>query len=45
MPNTTSTTTTTTTSAPVEQPKYGRELADKLREERFARLGRSNQNQ
>ena len=39
------TTTTTTTSAPVEKPKYGRELADKLREERLAKLGRLNQNQ
>ena len=37
MPNTTSTTTTTTTSAPVELPKYGRELADQLREERLAK--------
>ena len=37
MPNTTSTTTTTTTSAPVELPKYGKEKADQLREERLAK--------
>ena len=44
MPNTTSTTTTTTTSVPVEQPKYGRELADQLREERLAkRLDKSEE--
>ena len=45
MPNTTSTTTTTTTtSAPLEPPKYGRELADQLREERLAkRLDKSEE--
>jgi hypothetical protein len=38
------TTTETTTQAPIEQPKlYGKELADKLREEREAkRLERIN---
>jgi hypothetical protein len=39
------TTETTTTQAVVKQPLHGKEFADKLREERLAKLGRLNQNQ